>query len=82
MKRIFSMLDMNDVFDNTMLCNITNMQDKLLILNNAQWKEDVQNKPKLRTYILFKQDLFVENYVKYHMHKRNRSLFAQFRLGI
>ncbi len=37
------MLNMNDVFDNTMLCDITNMKDKLLILNNAQWKEDVQN---------------------------------------
>ena len=38
------------------------------------------NKPNLRTHILFIGDLHLKDYVKYHMHKRHRSLFAQFRL--
>ena len=54
----------------------------MTILNNRQWSVDVNNKPKLLTYILFKSDLNLEDYVKYHMHKRHRSLFAQFRVGI
>ena len=54
----------------------------MTILNNRQWSIDVNNKPKLRTYVLFKSDLLLEDYVKYHMHRRHRSLFAQFRLGI
>ena len=53
----------------------------MTILNNRQWSVDVNNKPKLRTYILFKSDLHLEEYVKYHMHKRHRSLLAQFIVG-
>ena len=54
----------------------------MTILNNRQWSVDENNKPKLRTYILFKSDLNLGGFVKYHMHKRHRSLFAQFRVGI
>ena len=82
MKYIFSMLDMNDVFSNALMCNMKSVREQMTILNNRQWSIDVNNKPKLRTYILFKSDLLLEDYVKYHMHKRHRSLFAQFRLGI
>ena len=82
MKYIFAMLDMSDVFNNTLMCNMKSVRKQMTILNNRQWSVDVNNKPKLRTYILFKSDLNLEDYVKYHMHKRHRSLFAQFRVGI
>jgi len=39
-------------------------------------------KPKLRTYVLFKTSFQTENYVKWHMNKRNCSLLGQFRLDI
>ena len=73
---------MSDVFNNTLMCNMKSVRKQMTILNNRQWSVDVNNKPKLRTYILFKSDLNLEDYVKYHMHKRHRSLFAQFRVGI
>ncbi len=38
--------------------------------------------PLLRTYIKFKNDYNVEDYVKYCNSRRKRSLLAQFRMGI
>ena len=73
---------MSDVFNNTLMCNMKSVRKQMIILNNRQWSVDVNNKPKLRTYILFKSDLNLDDYVKYHMHKRHRSLFEQFRVGI
>ena len=65
MKYIFSMLDMGDVFNNhVLMCNMKSVRDQMTILNNGQWCIDVNNKPKLRTYILFKSDMHLEDYVK------------------
>ena len=76
MKYIFSMLDMNDVFNNALRCNMKSVREQMTILNNRQWSIDVNNKPKLRTYILFKSILLLlEDYVKYHMHKRTAPIF-------
>jgi hypothetical protein len=80
MQNLFLMLNMDDVFDHITVCNLLTAQNELAHLNNMHWFEEVLNKPKLRTYVLFKNE--VEPYVKQHMHKRIRSRFAQFRLGI
>ena len=40
------------------------------------------NKPKLRTYITFKTNFYSEKYVLKYKCKRERSLFAQLRVGI
>ena len=64
MKYIFSMLDINDVFNNVLMCNMKIVREQMTILNNRQWSIDVNNKSKLRTYILFKSDLLLEDYVK------------------
>lgn len=82
MKKLFLMLNMDDVFDNITVCNLLTAQNELAHLNNMHWFEEVLNRPKLRTYILFKNEVDVEPYVKQHMHKRIRSRFAQFRFGI
>ena len=42
----------------------------------------ITNKPKLRTYVIFKHKFCVENYVKFCFNRRKRSIMAQFRLGI
>ena len=84
MKYIFSMLDMSDVFNNTFMCNMKSLREQMTILNNRQWSININNKPKLHNIesMLFKSDLHLEDYVKYHMHKRHWPLFAQFRVGI
>jgi len=44
-----------------------------------KWKSQVVIKPKLRTYITFKNKINTEPYVNCLMSKRARSLFTQFR---
>ncbi len=39
-------------------------------------------KPKLRTYILYKKSFITEDYVKYCLNRRKRSLTAQIRIDI
>ena len=74
-KYICSMLGMNDVFNNALLCNMKSAGEQMTILSNRQWSIDVNNKPKLHPYVLLKSDLLLEDYVKYHMHRpRNMGL--------
>ncbi len=39
-------------------------------------------KSKLRTYILYKKSFITEDYVKYCLNRRKKSLTAQIRIGI
>jgi hypothetical protein len=57
---------------------------KLLYENNRQYNEIVHSKPKLSTYILLRNNVFIEPFVNYYrpMSKRSRSFFAQFRFGV
>ena len=82
LKDIFTQLDMNTFYEHKLVCDITLVKRKLFEWMKADWQNDVQNKPKLRTYRLFKADIDIESYIKYHMSKRKRSLLAQFRFGI
>ncbi len=50
------------------------MQDK--------WKNNLVNKPKLRTYISFKEQFCTEDYVKLCIPRKERSMLAQIRFGI
>ena len=81
-KNILSTLEMGDVFEQKRVCHVKEVKTKLMCLNEEEWKEDISNKPKLRTYRLFKETFSTENYICCYMSKRNRSLLAQFRLGI
>ena len=46
------------------------------------WKVEIANKPKLRTYVKFKVNYNVEQYVTSFMSKCQRSFLAQLRCGI
>ena len=46
------------------------------------WKTEVCNYPKLRTYITYKQEYFIEPYVIIVNNRGHRSALAQFRSGI
>ena len=77
---ISKLLNMDHVFNNRLMFG--NIYDTLYELSKDEWLENIHNKPKLRTYIRFKTNLALEPYVEYHMQKRQRSLLAQYRLGI
>jgi hypothetical protein len=68
MKNVYLMLTMDDNFNNITVCNLLNAQNDFAHLNNMHWFEELINKPKLRTYVLFKNEVDVEPYVKEHMH--------------
>ena len=57
---------------------------KLKLWENAeqQWVVNCNRKPKLRTFISFENKLEAECYTKYCFSRQQRSLIAQFRLGI
>ena len=46
------------------------------------WKREIQNVSKLRTYVTFKNDFVLEQYVLLNLDKQERSKVAQFRCGI
>ena len=81
-KRILSIVDLSDVFENRSMCEITKFKSECNIIIFNKWHESINSKPKLRTYKLFKSDLFTEAYVKCFLNRKKRSLFAQLRFGI
>ncbi len=59
------------------------MQNKTLHeIDMNKWKHDLSNQPKLRTYMLFKNEYKCENYVSMILPKSLRSFIAQIRCGV
>ena len=81
-KSLLDRLDLEHVFENNRSCNITLFNDKCFKLTQENWLEQVNSKPKLRTYKCFKSRVETEDYVKCFMSRAKRSLFAQIRFGI
>jgi len=79
---IFDILDVSHVWNERGILDIRMIERKCESLMNDEWREQVQSKPKLRTYALYKHEFVVENYVYSNISKFNRSLVAQFRSGI
>ncbi len=51
-------------------------------MENVEWKHLLSTKPKLRTYVIFNENICTEDYFKHCTSRRKRSLMAQFRIGI
>lgn len=81
MKSLFEELQV-DVYRNKDVCDLDSLGLKLKGIMLNTWKSQVVKKPKLRTYIKFKENVDTEVYVKYLTCRSTRSLFAQFRHGI
>ena len=82
MKNIFQKLDMIDIFNNRQVCDTTAVKSKLYEIMELEWRKDVIKKPKLRTYVTFKDSFATEDYVRSNISRSARSLLAQFRIGI
>ena len=79
---ILQKLDLLHTYNNMEVCDISIVKEKLYKLMQKEWVHEVKNKPKLRTYVMFKDNLDTEDYVKYNFSRHSRSVLAQFRLGI
>ncbi len=65
--------------------SIVDLKNCHILLHNQfcdEWKIETQNKPKLRTYVQFKESYNVEQYVLSFMNRGHRSYLAQLRCGI
>ena len=59
---------MIEVYNNKMTFNIDDVTDRFRVMMTTEWQNEMQTKPKLRTYKIFKNCLTVEPYVLYHVH--------------
>ena len=50
-----------DVFNNKIVCDLDKCKTQLFTIAETTWKQDVLNKPKLRTYVKFKNELAVSD---------------------
>ncbi len=82
MKQLFNIIGKMSIFEEKTSSNIRELQ----ICNHNIWKDkqkhDLPNKPKLRTYISFKEQYWTEDYVKLFIPRKERSMLAQIRFGI
>ena len=61
---------------------MNSIRTSLYDLQASEWPRKCADVPKLRTYILFKQSYMTEEYVKINLKRNERSILANFRLGI
>jgi hypothetical protein len=79
---ILSSIGLQSVFENKSVVNIDNCKVLLFNKQRESWSNAVVNKPKLRFYVLFKEDFGVEHYVTLNLTSSERSVLAQIRFGI
>ncbi len=65
-----------------MLCYLNNVESKCIELDKSEWLSSIPLKPKLRTYKNYKMEMKIEDYVKYCLNRKRRSIISQFRIGI
>ena len=81
-KHIFQNFGKVELFNNRNECDIDEISLQMLQKDSIDWHQEVLNKPKLRTYVTFKYELHVEDYLYYVTNRRSRSLLGQFRMAI
>ena len=67
---------MNDIFDTRKIINMNTLLQELRKKQN-NWLQALNEKPKLRTYIKFKSNFVLEEYVRNCNSRKQRSLLAQ-----
>lgn len=81
-KRIFEELDMLHIFENKEPCNLDDIKIKFTNMYKEHWESILPDQIKLRTYNKYKTSHGPDKYLKLNLSRLERSLVAQFRLGI
>ncbi len=68
------------IYDEKIKCNIYELQQYMDDKWKEKWKSNLQIKPKVRTYITFKDNHCTEKYVKVCLPRKERSLLAKLNL--
>ena len=69
-------------YNDKKVCPVDVINKKFDHLYPSTSLEDCSSKPKLRTYVTFKDTFKIESYVKMFLNRQERSLLAQLRFGI
>jgi len=81
-KDIFSLLDLEHIFNLKLNCDMKVLMDKLTKYQSNQLLLEIGQKPKLRFYREFKDNCDSEKYISYNLTSSERSILAQLRFGI
>ncbi len=81
-KSLCNSVGMSDKFNTLIEIKVNTFTTNIKANYDKKCKSDFLSKPKLRTYIKFKDDYNVDVYAKYCNSIRKRSLLAQFRMDI
>ena len=79
--KIFHKFNLGQKFSDKQFCDLRVITKKVNETMGDQWKTEVDQKPKLRTYKLFKNEFKTSNSV-FINNRSKRSLLSRFRLGI
>ena len=82
LKQILFSVQLQPIYEEMDVCNIRVHEGKLKEQRIIHWRECLPLKPKLRTYMTFKDSINTEDYVKYCSYRKRMSLLAQLRIGI
>ena len=81
-KCIMDKIGLTQRFEHLEVCDINNGKQLLYDMYMRDWSHKIQTVSKLRTYRTFKTSYHVEKYVLMNLNRRERSILAQFRIGI
>ena len=73
MKNLCNILEIEDIYVNRSAIDVSVIQQKLFTKCQQEWKNNINDKPKLRTYVTFKSNLMPEDYLIYHLNRSKRS---------
>ena len=81
-KEIFGKINMPHLYLNKEPCNIDNCKEAVCNYFRREWALSLSNFAKLRSYRIYKNEYKVEKYLNLNLNRYERSLMAQFRVGI
>ena len=81
-EQVFKYLNMHDTFENVILCPLPKVENNIKDIFHKEWKAQIDKKPKLRFYPIFKTIPEQENYVIMNLAPIERSYLSQLRFGI
>jgi len=75
-------IGLSDSFNTKQIVNLSAAKQSNIVFYDALWKQDIEKKPKLRTYRTYKDTFAQKSYLFMDIPKNQRSLLVHLRTGI
>ena len=79
---IFNKLGISNFYETKQTVDIQEAKEKLLCYTESEWKYKSALSPKLRTFVTFKENYELEQYITSNLSKQERLALSQLRCGI